>query len=114
MKLDHLDRKDPNLIRDDVKEFFDELKSKDISSLSDLEDFVKGVSDIDSLLSANHAWRYIRQSCDTANQSYKKSFDDFIENIQPIWIKVSDQLNKKMAYNDFVDQLDTRYKILIR
>lgn len=114
MKFDHLDREDPNLAWDDVKELFDKLKSKDISSLSDLEDFIKDMSEIDSILDANYAWRYIRQSCDTTNQSYKESFDDFVENIQPIWIKVSDQLNKKMVYNDFVDQLDTRYKILIR
>lgn len=114
MQLSQSNREDPKLTWEDVKYMFDELTNKEISSVSDLEEFIKDVSDIDALLNANYAWRYIRQSCDTANQDYKDSYDEFVENIQPNRIKISDDLNKKMINNDFVDKLDDKYMVLVR
>ena len=114
MQLSKLNREDPKLTWDDIKDIWDELEHRDINSIQDLEKLIADRSELDALLNANYAWRYIRQSCDTTNQDYQDSFNNFVENIQPQWIKISDVLNKKIMDNNYVDQLDERYMILIR
>ena len=55
-------------------------------------------------------------TCYTENEEYRKSYQYFIENIQPQIAPVSDKLNKKVAASPFLDKLAQAegYDIMIR
>jgi len=55
-------------------------------------------------------------TCYTDNEEYRKSYQDFVENIQPQIAPLADLLNKKMAASSFLSQLESAqgFKILIR
>jgi oligoendopeptidase F len=52
---------------EDLEPFFENLKNREINSAEDLKQWFSDRSEIESYLSENFAWRYIRQTCDTAN-----------------------------------------------
>ena len=54
---------------EDVEPFFEDLKNRAMHSADDLRRWFYDRSEIESYLSENFAWRYIRQTCDTANTS---------------------------------------------
>lgn len=99
-----------------LKPFFDDLLNRPLASAQDLKRWFSDRSELESILSEDMAWRYIRMTCYTENQEYLKSYQDFIQNIQPQIAPVSDQLNKKAAGSEFLDSLAGQegYDILIR
>lgn len=99
-----------------LKPFFDNLLERSLSSLQDLKKWFSDRSELESVISEDLAWRYIRMTCYTENQQYLKSYQDFIQNIQPQIAPVADQLNKKAAGCQFLDTLaqEEGYDILVR
>ncbi|MBU1822974.1 MAG: M3 family oligoendopeptidase, partial [Bacteroidetes bacterium] len=53
---------------EDLQPLFENLKNREINSLADLRQWFLDRSELESYLSENFAWRYIRQTCDTANE----------------------------------------------
>ena len=99
-----------------MKPYFDELLDRRFTSVSDLKKWFADRSELESIISENLAWRYIRMTCYTENQEYLKSYQDFIQHIQPQIAPASDQLNKKAAGSEFLDLLanEEGYNILVR
>ena len=99
-----------------LKPHFDNLLNRKISSLQDLRKWFLDRSEIESVISEDLAWRYIRMTCYTENKEYLQSYQDFIQNIQPRIAPVSDQLNKKASASEFLNVLakEEGYDILIR
>ncbi|MEX2235437.1 MAG: M3 family oligoendopeptidase [Cyclobacteriaceae bacterium] len=99
-----------------LKPYFDDLLNRPMNSLSDLKKWFSDRSELESIISEDLAWRYIRMTCYTENQEYLKSYQDFIQNIQPVIAPVSDQLNKKAAASEYLDPLSQEegYDILVR
>jgi oligoendopeptidase F len=100
-----------------LKPYFDNLLSRNIDSLlQDLKKWFVDRSELESVISEDLAWRYIKMTCYTENQDYLKAYQDFIQNIQPEIAGVSDKLNKKAAESQFLNQLanDEGYDLLIR
>ncbi len=50
-----------------VLPYFEKLSSLSIQSLEELEQFCISRSELESYLSENFAWRYIKMSCDNQN-----------------------------------------------
>src|SRR5687768_13872050 len=88
-----------------LKPYFNDLLNRPLISLRDLKKWFSDRSELESIISEDLAWRYIRMTCYTANQEYLKSYQDFIQNIQPEIAPVSDQLNKKAAACEYLDPL---------
>lgn len=99
-----------------LQPYFDELLSRSIDSKDDLKKWFADRSELESVVSEDLAWRYIRMTCYTENKDYLNAYQDFIQNIQPQIAPVSDQLNKKAAASEFLNQLtnDEGYDIMIR
>src|SRR5688500_184521 len=99
-----------------LKPFFDNLLERKIDSVDDLRNWFYDRSELESVISEDLAWRYINMTCYTENDSYRKSYQDFIENIQPQIAPVSDKLNKKAAGSVFLNELANveGYDLMIR
>jgi len=100
----------------ELKPYFEQLLDRDIRSADDLKKWFADRSELESVISEDMAWRYIRMTCYTDNQDYLKSYQDFIQNIQPEIAPVSDQLNKKAAASQYLSALENApgYDIMIR
>jgi len=100
----------------DLKPYFDTLLARSINSLSELKDWLRDRSELESAISEDLGWRYIRMTCYTDNKEYGDRYQDFIQNIQPEIAPVADQLNKKATASPFLAQLASErgYDILVR
>lgn len=100
---------------DDVEPFFENLKNREIHSEEELRQWFSDRSEIESYLSENFAWRYIRQTCDTANQGLINALQFFITEIQPKLAEYGNALDKKVVENPFLDSLtEPGYAVTLR
>jgi len=99
-----------------LKVYFDELLNREINTKDDLGRWLKDRSELESVISEDLAWRYIRMTCFTENEEYSAAYKDFIQNIQPQMAPFSDLLNKKVAASPFLPALEGQegYMIMIR
>jgi oligoendopeptidase F len=99
-----------------LKPFFDELLERKIETADDLKQWFRDRSELESVISEDLAWRYIRMTCYTENEEYRKRYQDFVENIQPQIAPVSDKLNKKAAASQHLNELarNEGYDLMIR
>ncbi len=101
---------------EELKPYFDQLVDQSIESLSGLRIWLRKRSELESVLSEDSGWRYIRMTCYTDNEEYTKSYQDFVQQIQPEIALYSDQLNKKVLGCPFLKELEHElgYGIMIR
>jgi len=79
----------------EVESLFQQLIDRPIQSAQEFEVFLSDVSDLESFLSENMAWRYIHMTCDTQNETFEKDYLYFVQEIQPKIAPFEDQLNQK-------------------
>jgi len=100
---------------ENLSPIFDELAKRSIGSATELEQCLRDRSELDALLEEDFAWRYIRMTCNTADEALLNSFQYFATEIEPKVAPLNDQLNRKFIESPFLAQLDqTKYAILIR
>lgn len=87
--------------------FFEELESRSLSSLAELEQWLRDVSELESVISEDACWRQIRMTCDTENKALEEAFNYFMLEIQPMIQPWSDRLNRKLIDCPFTASLDT-------
>ncbi|MBP7809266.1 MAG: M3 family oligoendopeptidase [Bacteroidia bacterium] len=80
-----------------LQPFFSDLEKRSIASVNDLEKWLKDYNELGAVVSEDMAWRYIKMTCDTANEEIRNSFNDFITNIEPNISPISNALNKKLV-----------------
>jgi oligoendopeptidase F len=99
-----------------LKPYFENLVSREVTDVQALRKWLSDRSELESVISEDMGWRYIKMTCYTDNAEYSKSYQDFVENIQPQIAPLADQLNKKLAASPFLSQLEGEpgFKILIR
>ncbi len=98
-----------------VQPYFDELKNRIVLNADELRTWFQDRSELESYLSENFAWRYIRMTTDTSNEAYVSAFHEFNENIQPHWAEIANMLDQKAMSNPFVEELtDEGYFITLR
>lgn len=100
---------------DKLQPFFDELEKRPIASVKDIETWLKDYNELGAVVSENMAWRYIKMTCDTANQQLRDSFNDFVVNIEPNISPVSNKLNKKLVSSPQSNELNKeKYFVYLR
>jgi len=100
---------------DNLSPIFDELLNRELSTLEALEQWLKDKSELEAALEEDFAWRYIKMSCDTNNESLVQAFQHFAEEIEPKISPIANQLNIKLVNNELVDQLDQeKYFVYLR
>ena len=99
-----------------VKPYFDNLLTREIQSAEDLRQWFNDRSELEAVLSENLAWRYIKMTCDTSDESLRESYTEFITKIEPEIAPVSNELNKKALASPYLDALKSEagYPIMIR
>jgi len=88
-----------------IRPLYDDLLHRPINSAADLERWFADRSELDSYLSEDFAWRYIRMTCDTTNEALVESLNTFISDIQPHLLAYGNELDKKAVASPYLDQL---------
>ena len=100
---------------EDLQPFYENLQTREINNAAELKQWFLDRSELESYLSENFAWRYIRQTCDTANNSLIDALQFFITEIQPKLAEYGNQLDKKVVASPFLDELtDKGFDITLR
>src|SRR5438105_2739242 len=89
-----------------LQPFFEELEKRNTGSVRELEKWLHDCSELGAVVSENMAWRYIKMTCDTGNEELKKSFNDFVVNIDPHIAPLVNDLNKKLMDSPPVKELN--------
>jgi len=95
-----------NITWESLEPIFSELQLREINNAAELESWLKDRSEIEAALEEDFAWRYIKMSCDTANEELVKNFQYFATEIEPKISPLSNELNKKFSESPFMDDLD--------
>jgi oligoendopeptidase F len=88
-----------------INPFYENLEKREINNTDDMLTFFANRSELESYLSENFAWRYIKMTCDTGDKAIKAHYDQFVSEIQPKLSEFDDKLNKKVLASHFVDNL---------
>lgn len=99
-----------------LESFFNELVERSVDSVQQLKEWFSDRSELESVISEDLAWRYIRMTCYTENKEYLQSYQDFVQQIQPKISPIVDALNKKAAASPYLPELETvtGFDIMIR
>ncbi|MFQ3576896.1 MAG: M3 family oligoendopeptidase [Cytophagales bacterium] len=100
---------------EDLKRFYVDLLERKIDSLEILKQWMKDRSELESFVSEDMGWRYIKMTCHTDNQEFKESFQYFVNEIEPNISPISNQLDIKFFQSPFSQMLeDEADKILLK
>ncbi|MCJ8210160.1 M3 family oligoendopeptidase [Mucilaginibacter sp. RS28] len=98
-----------------LEPLFVELRDRAINSVEELEQWLRDRSEVEAALEENFAWRYIKMTCNTADENLLKDFQYFATEIEPKIAPYSNELNKKLVNSEFFDKLDSeKYFIYLR
>jgi len=100
---------------ENLSPILDELLQREINSVQELEKWLKDKSELEAALEEDFAWRYIRMSCDTANEDLVQKFQYFATEIEPKISPLANLLNKKLIASEFTEELDQeKYFVYLR
>ncbi len=99
-----------------LKPYYDLLLNTPLDTLAHYEIFLKNISELDSIVSEDLAWRYIKMTCDSSNEALEKHYIDFVTNIQPNIAPYEDKTNQKIVQCTFKSALENQsaYHIYFR
>ena len=94
---------------------FVELLEKPINSTECLEKWLIDRSDLDAFFREAAANCYIETTRNTSNSESKRTYKNYLENIKPLYEKLSFLLNKKFVASEHFQKLDSqKYYVLKR
>jgi len=100
---------------ENLSPIFEELLHRSIDNVNDLEQWLRDKSELEAALEEDFAWRYIKMSCDTANEQLVTDFQYFATEIEPKIAPIANELNKKLVESAYVDELDEqKYFVYLR
>ena len=99
-----------------VQPYFDELLGRELRSADDLKKWLADRSELESMLSEDMGWRYIRMTCYTDNKEYSEAFQYFVQHIQPQMAPLADRLNKKVLDSPYLKSIEQQegYNMMVR
>lgn len=89
-----------------LEPFFKNLSDRPLNSASDLEQWLKDMSEMEAVVSEDACWRQIKMTCDTTNKALEDAFTYFCLEIQPKLQPYADLLNRKLVDCPFTNELD--------
>lgn len=101
---------------DDLKPYYEELEKRPVVNTEDLRQWFKDRSELESIISEDLGWRYIKMTRYTDSEEHRDKYVHFVEEIQPKIAPFSDTLNKKSLTSPFLKNLEKEegYNVLIR
>ena len=100
---------------DGLKPYYHELENREINSADDLRQWFQDRSELESAVSEDLGWRYIRMTIDTTDREARERFNFFVSQIQPNVEPESNKLNEKAAESPFLEELkEEGYPVMVR
>lgn len=100
---------------DDLKVYFESLKQRKPDSAAGFLQWLKDKSELESMVSEDFAWRYIKMTCDTGDAALQEAYQEFVEQIQPHLAEYGDVLNQKtLELADTFPISEPGYALMIR
>lgn len=98
-----------------LQPFFSDLREREVNSAEAYQKWLAYRSELESCVSEDFAWRYIKMTCNTADETLQKAYQYFVEDIQPHLSSFSDGLNQKTIDLDMQYPLsEPGYSIMMR
>jgi oligoendopeptidase F len=89
-----------------IRPYFENLLHREIGTAEDLWNWFKDRSELESVISEEVGWRYIKMTCDTTDKECQDRFNHFISEIEPLIAPYSHQLNEKALNNLYLSQIN--------
>src|SRR6478736_4026927 len=89
-----------------LEPYFKYLSDRNIESKTDLEQWLKDMSELEAVVSEDACWRQIKMTCDTTDKSLEEAFTYFCMEIQPKLQPYADLLNKKLVNSPYTSELN--------
>ena len=99
---------------DNLEPVTNELLERDLNCSSCLESLISNSSELAEHISETGALLYIAMTCDTESEEKKGSFLEFMSNVRPKLSEFSDALNRRIVSHPSVDELPSRYDLMLR
>lgn len=100
---------------DAIRPYYQDLLRREIGDEEALREWFQDRSELESVLAEDLGWRYIRMTIDTADAQRRKSFNQFISQIQPNIAPEANKLNQKVLESELLEKLRQEgYPILAR
>lgn len=98
-----------------LEPLFNELQTRPIHAKEELEQWMKDRSELEAVLEEDFGWRYIRMTCNTADEKLLAEFQYFATVIEPKIAPISNSLNIKLVESPFLMALDeAKYHVYLR
>ena len=101
-------------IWENIKPLADNLMERELNCSSCIEGLISDSSELAEHISETGALLYIGMTCDTESEEKRESFLDFMSNIRPKLSEFSDALNRRIVNHSSVDDLPSRYDLMLR
>jgi oligoendopeptidase F len=97
-----------------IANYFNILIERPINSADELYQWLKDRSELESMLEEDMGWRYIRSSCDTANEQLQAEFEQFVTEIEPMVAPLSNELDQKFNDSPYKNGLDFKGAAILK
>ncbi len=98
-----------------LEPFFQELQHRPVDDAATLERWLLDRSELESVLSEDLAWRYIRMTCDTQDEGRAEAFQFFVQEVEPQVAPYDHALNEKLLASPYLGELNQdRYGVFLR
>ncbi len=91
-----------------LEPYFRELLERSLHSRTDLEKWLRDMSELEAVVSEDACWRQINMTCDTENKALEEAFTFFCMQIQPNIQPYADKLNRKLVESPLLKELDQK------
>ncbi|MDX2188506.1 MAG: M3 family oligoendopeptidase [Bacteroidota bacterium] len=92
---------------ENLKPWFENLLNREIHSSESLRKWLIDRSELESIVSENMGWRYIRMTCDTTNETLSNAYNYFVTEIEPNIQPFTNKLDEKLLQSPFVNDLSS-------
>jgi len=91
----------------DVKKYFDELLNEVPTNIDEFKRWLLKNSELEAVLEEEMAWRYIKMTINTSDESAAKAYHIFVNEINPPIAEAGNLLNKKLNDSPFKSSLQS-------
>ncbi len=90
-----------------LKPYYEELLKRHVADAVELEQWIWDKTELDAVVSEAFAWRYIRVTVDSSDQSAAELYQYAVQELYPKIAAMENNLHQKLIASPYVDQLDS-------
>lgn len=84
-----------------IEPYYLDLLARELTSSEAYEAWLNDISELEAILEEDMAWRYIKMTIDTRDESLAEAYRFFVTEIQPKLAPLEDQMNRKLVASEF-------------